>query len=75
MRLDEIRALIQASTWEDWHKLRSDAPTYVHRFKYGSDSRGESIWGLDEHYARAVLFADLDVGLVWGMTLDGGEKS
>jgi len=70
MRLDEIRELIQDSTPEDWHVLPTSAPTYVHRFQYGSDARGDAIWGLDEHYARAVLVSDVDVGLVWGMTLD-----
>lgn len=74
MRLDDIRALIQGSSQDDWHVLPGDAPTYVHRFKYGSDERGDAIWGLDEHDSRAVLRSDLDVSLVWGM-VTGDEPS
>jgi hypothetical protein len=75
MRLDEIRNLIENSTEDDWNVLAGDAPTYVHRFQYGSDARGEAIWGLDEHHTRAVLKDDLDVGLVWGMDVGHGDTS
>jgi hypothetical protein len=70
MRFDEVRSLILASEPEHWRVLPTEAPTYIHRVQYGSDDRGDGIWGLDEHHSRAILLDDIDVGLVWGMTLD-----
>ncbi len=69
MRFDEIRSLVFDSAPAHWRVLPTDAPTYVHRFQYGTDARGDHIWGLDEHHSRAILLNDIDVGLVWGMEL------
>lgn len=72
MRLDEIKTIIQQSNADGWHVLPTDAATYVHRFSYGSDARGDGIWGLQEHHTRAVLRENIDIGLVWGLDLEPG---
>lgn len=69
MKLYDIRSEITNSSSDDWYVLPTEAPTYVHRFQYGSDQRGDAIWGLDEHYSRAVLIENVDIGLVWGMRM------
>ena len=66
MTQDEIRALVAGTVEKDWHTLSGDAPSYFNRFV--DIPAGDAHYlAHAEHASRAVLRADLDVGLVWGM--------
>lgn len=71
MTHDELLALLAGSTVSDWHVIHcaggsSGGPSYLDE------------WG-DEHpnthYTRAVWKADLALGLAWGMSFPGDQRT
>jgi hypothetical protein len=76
MTQEEIRALVAGAVEADWYLLSGDAPSYFNRF-IDIPAGDAHYLAHAEHASRAVLRADLDVGLVWGMrdpsSIDGPE--
>jgi hypothetical protein len=66
MTLDELRELVTGTQTHDWHEL-SSGPVFFDGFGQGSEN-GEWRLFTDSHHGRAVLKANLDVGLAWGLT-------
>jgi hypothetical protein len=78
MTQEEIRALVAGTVDTDWYMLSGDAPSYFNRF-VDLPAGDAHYLAHAEHASRAVLRADLDVGLVWGMrdpsSVDGSVEA